>query len=109
MSADLTKSPDYETLVASLLEKTLAGKIRWEETAVENSFLAAVKGRQTFQISGNENGADTELQVRDQDGKVRVKLTRTNQQMMDLYSAARRIALGVDEVIDESLELLNSL
>ncbi|MCH7989980.1 MAG: hypothetical protein IID46_12630 [Planctomycetes bacterium] len=94
MSANLTIQPDYDALVESLLEKTLAGKIQWDETAEENTFLAAVKGRQTFEISRQENkysGDQVTLVVRDAEGKEKIRTENGSKSMSKLYSTAQRI------------------
>ena len=122
MSQDLTKDLNYDALVDSLLEKSLAGKIQWAETAEEDTFVAAVKGQQTFQVSAKFGGVHlrdneleqdvvTKLKVRGFEGKTIIDCRETGQSssLFELFSVAKRIALRIDERIDESLELLNSL
>ena len=108
MHLDLDREPDYTGLLDALLAKTRAGKITWQETADEDTFLAAVHGRQTFEIS--RHGDFAVLTVRDRDGKL---LFRTSQTSLDaaneLWRLARRIAMRVDEKIDSALELIKGL
>lgn len=130
---DLSKDPNYDSLVEALLEKTLARKLDWQVTAEDDCFLAAVKGKRSFEIKAKpilqlESILDRTTQdillpgsrmreleimltVRDETGD---KLFDFQQRGRDtaafqLYEAARRIASRIDERIDESLELLNSL
>lgn len=52
MAIDLEREPEYDALFETLLEKTRDGKLVWQETAHEKTFVAAVKGVQTFEITG---------------------------------------------------------
>jgi hypothetical protein len=110
MSIDLGREPNYDLLLQALIEKTRAGKLRWQETAEENTYLAAVKGERTFQVHSNDQGSVQVLTVRDGDGSVAIKyVTGNNPTFSELHQLARRVALRVDEKIDSTLELLNSL
>jgi len=62
-----------------VLSKTRAGRIRWQATAVDSEYIAAIGGVATF------------------DGGV------PQQDLGDLYEAVRRQALRVDDKIDQVL------
>jgi hypothetical protein len=132
MAVDLQKSPDYDTLVGALLEKTKAGKLDWQTTANECSFISAVKGKRTFEVvnrsplqnavvrlSGGEMAspegdsmararAGCRVKVRGPDGELLLE-TPQSQLAEELYEVARRIALRVDENIDSTVQLLETL
>lgn len=123
MAMDLTKDPDFSALFEKLLEKTVAGKLEWQETAVEDTFLAAAKGIQTFEIalvdqalkfgafSASGKTKAVVLKVKDKDGKLVLKHVERVQDSpaFDLFQVARRVAMRVDEKIESSLEVLESL
>ena len=122
MDIDLANDPNYEILVEKLIEKSLAGKLKWQETAEDDTFVTAVKGRQTFHVSAQFGGLHlrdneveqdvvTKLEVHGFEGKIIIDFRETGQSssLFELFSVAKRVALRIDERIDESLELLNSL
>ena len=47
MEINLKNDLNYDILVEKLIEKSRAGKLKWQETAEEDKFVAAVKGQQT--------------------------------------------------------------
>ena len=126
---DLNKEPDYEILIQTLIEKTYNGKLVWAETADENTYIAVVRGVQSFELrlvdlnslegmiiekairraAGEPN--TIVLVARDKDGKQLYRFVAANptSSAFDLFRLARRIASHVDERIDSSLELLNKL
>jgi hypothetical protein len=90
-----------------VLAKTGAGKIRWEPTAAESDYIAAIGGRFILSISERDNGfaappTTYALALKDQDGR---ELTRVR----ELYEAARWQALHVDEKIVSVLGVLSRL
>ena len=100
----------YGLLVKALAEKTRDGKIRWHQTAAENTYLAAVKGLNTYEVHSNDQGSVQVLKVRDEVGNLAIKhVTKFDPQMSELYELARRSALQMNEKIDRALEVLNSL
>jgi hypothetical protein len=136
MSIDFENEPDYEKIIDILVEKTKEGKLLWHETAEERTFLAAVKGQRTFQISqvgGEESGSTStadwddaterfQLVIRDVDGRAFVEKTfrvgppgsesadsEAADKARSLYELVRRVALDLDEKIDETVQLLSQL
>ena len=122
--ANFEKEINYEAVLQALIEKTEDGKIQWQETADEKTFLAAVKGELTFEITLNTNvvrfdvekqkafpaGSLTILTANNPEGKLFFQTPKKLSLHADeLYELARRIATRVDEKIDSTLELLNQL
>ncbi|OHB68748.1 MAG: hypothetical protein A2V70_01795 [Planctomycetes bacterium RBG_13_63_9] len=107
MAVDLDKEPDYNVLLQALIDKTKAGKLRWEETADEDTFVAAVKGQRTFEVSGKD-APQFVVAVRDEEGKVFFQ-TPASSMARELFLLARRVALHVDEKIDSTMVLLENL
>ena len=101
-----------------VLAKTTAGRIRWEPTAKESEFIAAIGGKFTIAISRYWNDdfpfPRHALILKDQDGR---ELTRQasadggidEEAIRELYETARRQALHVDEKIDSILGELSKL
>lgn len=119
---NLEKEPDYETVLQALLEKTKQGKVAWQETAKEDTFVAAAKGEQTFEITyidpsrtagGVVIGAGAPyavLTVKDREGKLLFETPSDGlATALELFRAARRVALRVDEKIESTLELIDQL
>ena len=50
MTTDLSKEPNYNAILATLLEKTKMGKVIWAATSDPSTFVAAVKGSQTYRL-----------------------------------------------------------
>jgi hypothetical protein len=99
-----------------VLSKTRAGKIRWEPTADESDYIAAIGGHFTLSISEYENTYPEmySLALKDQDGRVLTKVTNSDDgipsaDIRELYETARRQALRVDEKIDSALGQLSKL
>ena len=112
MSIDFRGEPQYEALFQALLVKTKEGKLEWQETADERVFVAAVKGKQTFEIKWDRGQAGTgvRLTVRDGQGKALFATpVQTGGTAVDTFEMAKRIATRMDEKIDETLQLLSHL
>jgi len=119
MSLDFEKEPNYEPLFQTLIDKTKAGKLAWQETAEENTYIAAVKGQQTYEISlrnlrpiyASANTPVPVLTVKDHEGRVFLQTTEesSSETAKELFYLARRVAMNLDERIESSLELLNQL
>jgi len=124
-TVDLKKSPDYDALVEAILEKTKAGKLDWQTTANERSYISAVKGERTFEVvKSNPEVAAFLVEVKDgvripprlgcwvkvmgPDGELLVQ-TPMLELADELYEVARRLALRVDENIDSTVQLLETL
>jgi hypothetical protein len=117
MSSIPDKTAKYDEVLNALIEKTKAGKLRWDETADEDTFLAAVKGKQTFVISKKKIWTDTGdlrrfpiLSVRDGEGRTLFETPKeTCEKAGELLRLAGAVAKQEDQRIDETLQLLNQL
>ena len=99
-----------------VLSKTKDGKIRWQPTATDCDFIAAVGGHFTLSISEymSEGFPNYVLVLKDQEGRVLTRVTNgdrriTYQSIAELYETARRQALRVDDKIDQILGELSKL
>ncbi len=102
-----------------VLAKTRAMRIRWQPTAEDSHYIAAIGGQFTVSIAQFEHPGsflDTSyaLALKDQDGRELTRLTSDDDGIMyreiqELYEFARRQALRVDEKIDAVLGELSKL
>ena len=95
-----------------VLSKTRAGRIRWQPTAEESEYIAAIGGQFTLSVSSDRYGCT--LLLKDQDGRALTAVTSTDdgidpQDTRELYETARRQALRVDDKIDQVLGELSKL
>lgn len=104
------KELDPTRLVSTVLDKTKAGKLKWEETAGASTFIASVGGNATLEIqrSRDWNAPDT-LSLLDENGKLLWAITDPQTLIVELFELARRIALKVDEKVEAFLETLQKL
>ena len=104
------KELDPNHLVTVVLEKTMAGKLNWEETADQTAFIASVGGNTTLKIEQGHNWDDPDtLSLIDEKGKVLWEVDDPQPMIEKLYKLARRIALKVDEKVEAILESLQKL
>ena len=107
--ADLTQIP------ALVLERTKEGRLDWEPTVRENSFLASL-GNQSLKITymGEEPfGGQYSLVVLNKDGVEletidAVAGTTEAEPLRNIFEFARRWALNVDEELDELVKVLSA-
>jgi hypothetical protein len=105
-----------------VLSKTRARKIRWEPTAVESDYIAAVGGQFTLSVAEyerenryiNQPIMEHSLALKDQEGRTLTRVTDMDDgisevDMRELYETARRQALHVDEKIESLLGALSKL
>jgi hypothetical protein len=99
-----------------VLSKTRAGKIPWEPTAEESNFIAAIGGKFTLSIRAWRMMGVVENYTLslDENGTVLTTITSEEQgvsrsEMHELYLAARKQALRVDDKIDDALGVLDRL
>ena len=114
MPADLEKDPDYMAVIGMLLEATKAGKLDWQETADDNTFITAVKGEQIFEIREFEDRSDDSryvyLRVQDHEGNELYMTPRFYAgEAVQLFELSRRLAKKLDEKIDSTFQLLSRL
>ena len=106
-------------IVLRLAEKTLNDEIDWEESSVDNNYVATFSG---YSISiSEEPGFDADspdyvLNIRNEDGlviesKTDVELkdymSESFIKMKNLHQSARRKAMGVDDALDNILSQLD--
>ncbi|SRR5713101_4920247 len=105
-----------------VLSKTRGGKIRWEPTAIESNYIAAVGGHFTLSVAEyerenryiNQSIMAHSLALKDQEGRTLANVTDMDDgireaDVSELYETARRQALHVDEKIDSLLGELSKL
>ena len=108
----------YETqldpvpLLNALINKTQAGKLKWDETADENIFLVSVGGNTTLKVRQARDvyrGTYHLLALLDEDGKLIWEVETPSSQIEELFVLARRIARKVDERVEALMETLQKL
>jgi hypothetical protein len=91
-------------LLQYLADGTARGTLRWEPTARDQEFTAALRGKYSAIVRRNPiNDADT-LRLENSDGEVMLQIYGGEEQLVvDLWELARRNAYSVDKAIDEIL------
>jgi hypothetical protein len=98
-------------LLPSLIEKSKEGKIAWEQLSA-NSFTAKLGN---LDVDILQNGSDTLLRVRNDDGSVLDAVsylntpTPTDKLIKEVYALARRVSMRVDEKIEGLKNILDQL
>jgi Tol biopolymer transport system component len=104
-----------------VLAKTRAGRIRWQPTAEDSEYIAAIGGQFTLSVrqyfDQNKYGYQKvkyALILKDQEGRELTKVTDDVDgvalaDICELYETVRRQALRVDEKIDRVLGELSKL
>lgn len=118
----LEKELDPKPLVAALIDKTKAGKIKWEATAEESTFIATLGGDTTLRIYlitvedfdgyGNpSSGLIPELRLLGDNGKLLWEISnhRVNGELWPLFQLAQRIGNKLDERMATLMETLQKL
>lgn len=112
---------DPTPLVKALIEKTKAGKLKWEATANANLFIASVGGDTTLKVDletveeewpdGSERTDVPILCLLDQKGKTLWKIRPYEVQggLWTLYKLAQRIGNKLDERMAALIEDLQKL
>lgn len=117
MSAALVeKELDPTPVVAALMEKSATGKIPWEATANEDTFVSSVGG-QTLRIELVRDPDDPEdagrpvLYLLDAKGKTiwQIYSGQTKTGLWDLYALAQRVGNKVDDKVAALMEALQRL
>jgi hypothetical protein len=116
------KELDPTPLVTTLLEKTKAGRLKWEPTATENVFIASVGGGTTLRIGlttvddFNDLGRpDTievpELKLLDEKGRMlwEIHQHQVKGGLWPLFRLAQRVANKLDERMASLMESLQNL
>jgi hypothetical protein len=98
------------TLVDQLVDKTRRGNIAWEPTARSDEFVAALGGRVSFTVSAWRERDREILTMRDEFDRVLLSVeSDTIPQVSELYAEARRVALKVDESLDDVIDQLRRM
>ena len=100
-------------LLNTILEKTQAGKLKWDDTPDEDIFLASVEGN-TFKVQRKLlHAKDTvhryTLSLLDQSGKLVWEIEEPWALTKEVFVLARRVALKVDERVDALIGTLQKL
>ena len=118
----IEKELDASPLVTTLIEKSMAGKLKWEPTAREGEFIASVGGDTTLKISlTSGEGLDVYGQPETYqvpvlwlvDAKGRslweIEQSQVKGGLWNLYKLAQRIANKLDEKVAALVEVLQKL
>lgn len=106
---------DVTDIIAKLVERTGEGRVVWQTSADEDTFIAGVANTSVSVSAYEDNYGDQRVRFRilnwegreielydtgiSADDEIRATLTQ-------LHSMARRVALGVDSQLDDLLEAL---
>ena len=105
------------SLVKSMLAATLADRLQWETTDAQGTFLVArPQGSATIRSVDGDGNAPFEFSILAQDGEVieRLKEDRHleapwDEDLSNLYDAARRSAYDIDSTIDKWVNDISNL
>ena len=116
---------DAAPLLTAILEKTRAGKLKWDETADEDIFLVSVGGNTTLKVQRKLRAqADSinrtllgdgdavhhyTLSLLDENGKLIWEIEEPWALTKELFVLARRVARKVDERVDALMGTLQKL
>ena len=104
---------DSVPLLNALINKTQAGKLKWDETADEDIFLVSVGGNTTLKVRRKFNRSQGFyshfLSLLDENGKLVWEIDQPEGLIEQLFVLARRVALRVDERIDALMGTLQKL
>ena len=106
------KELDPTPLVNAILEKTKAGKLKWDETADEDIFIVSVGGNTTLKVRqkfDQYQGDRYILSLLDENGKLIWVIEEPWDLTKELFVLARRVALRVDERMDALMGTLQRL
>jgi hypothetical protein len=113
--------PNYDPVIDKLIDKSESGTVPWKPTFNEDTFIAALQGEVTFEVSKLEDGG-FEFRMKDKDGKKIIdmachKREHYRQDYVDddryfdrikrLFEAARVIGLEVDKKLTVAESLLD--
>jgi hypothetical protein len=112
---------DFNPLVNTILEKTKAGKLNWQPTARDDTFIVSVGGETTLQLTMEtfetsdmygqpETGRAPQLCLLDSKGRKLWEIS-SNQVggLWSLYRLAQRIANKIDDRVAGLMEVLQKL
>jgi hypothetical protein len=94
--------------IDQLVDKTRKRSITWEPTAKNDEFVSALGGRVSFTVASWRDG--DVLMMRDELDRVLLNVDSDSiPQVSELYREARRVALRVDESLDDVLDQLGKM
>jgi hypothetical protein len=107
------KELDLTPVVEALVEKSTTGKMQWEATAQENTFVSTIGG-QTLKITLEwqpDSGNEPVLYVLDGKGKTiwQSYSSQVHGGLWKLYRSAQRVANKVDDRMAALMEALQRL
>ena len=112
MSSYATKL-DPVPLLNTLINKTQAGKLKLDETAVEDIFLVSVGGNTTLKVREKVNPDGDyyyhTLSLLDENGKLIWEIEEPSVLIEQLFVLARRVARKVDERVEALMGTLQKL
>jgi len=100
----MDQDPRYKELVENLTQKTKTGKLKWEPTVSDNTFVASIFGEYSLTLE-----ADNYIYLTLRDAYDREIFRVGNHQIIELtelFEIAREQALKVNETVDKLLEKL---
>lgn len=90
-------------LLQYLIDNTASRTLRWEPTAQQREFTAALRGKYSAIVHRDEKGIDR-LRLENSEGEVMLNIHESQEQtVVELWELARRNAYNVDNAIDEIL------
>lgn len=111
---------NYEPVIDKLVDKSEAGTLPWKPTFNDNTFIVALEGETTFEVT--RLGESFQLLMKDKDDKRIIELVSYNRRKFEegwvsddlffdklqrLYEAARVTALEVNQKLDAAQQLLD--
>jgi hypothetical protein len=110
---ELDKEFDPNPLVQTILEKSKAGKLAWEDTPEEDVFVASVGGNTTLKIGEQPGdwGKQPQLSLLDENGKViwDIYNGQVRDGLWSLFNVAKRVALKLDDKVEALMDALQKL
>ena len=104
-------------ILTTLLERTRQDKVGWQTTVDESTFVA-VLGKASVAIENLEYEGTIALRILNQEGREIESMVgggrssqtilEEDEQLKELYSKARRIALGVESQLEDLLKELQA-
>lgn len=122
MTPETNDTPKLSLLLQTLLRKTREGKLQWQQTVDEHTFLAGQPDDRVLEISAKFGGVReweerlmrdvvVNFIVRDGDGNPIVEHSAVGDNTLefDLYKSAERVARRVDQEVEKLIEWANSV
>jgi hypothetical protein len=113
----------YDAVIKKVIDKSEAGTLPWKTTYNDNSFILALEGEVSFEVSRLDFGG-FQFVMKDKDGKSIIDLTAHNRKKFQdedwveedvyfadikrIFEAARVTALEVNKKLNDAESLLDS-